>query len=124
MHLSNAVILVVEDEVLIRMDVVDQLSAQGYIALEASSGRQALNALADAEKIDVLFTDIDMPGDIDGVMLANQVSKTWPKVGIIVTSGKASPKEGSLPEGSRFCTKPYSPATVHAAIREILTISD
>ncbi|AWW75625.1 hypothetical protein CD351_14405 [Erythrobacter sp. KY5] len=124
MHLSNAVILVVEDEVLIRMDVVDQLSAEGYVALEASSGREALSALADAEKVDVLFTDIDMPGDTDGVMLANEVSQTWPGIGIIVTSGKASPDPGSLPQGSRFCTKPYSPSAVHAAIQEILAKPD
>lgn len=124
MQLASAVILMVEDEVLIRMDVVDQLSAYGYKLIEASTGREALEALANADAVDILFTDVDMPGDLDGLMLAREVALTRPEIGIIVTSGKALLGENTLPEGSRFYPKPYMPATVHAAIQEMLTRSD
>jgi CheY-like chemotaxis protein len=120
MHCANAVVLVVEDEILIRMDVVDQLTALGYIIIEASSGREALEALTNADAVHILFTDIDMPGDPDGVMLAHEVSQTRPEIGIIVTSGKTALGEDRLPVGSRFFPKPYVPATVHVAIQEIL----
>ena len=70
MQSAQAIVLVVEDEVLIRMDVVDQLSALGYSIIEACDGREALEVAQQYEAIDILFTDIDMPGDIDGLTLA------------------------------------------------------
>lgn len=120
MHSSDAVILVVEDEILIRMDVVDQLTGLGYSVIEASTGREALEALTTGDGVCILFTDVDMPGDLDGIMLAHEVSRTRPEIGIIVTSGKTALGEDALPEGSRFYSKPYVPATVHAAIQEML----
>lgn len=120
MQTSNTVILVVEDEALIRMDVVNQLNEQGYAILEAETGREALEEIANADIVNLLFTDIDMPGDLDGVRLAHEVSRSWPEMGIIVTSGMAPPGMGILPKGSRFFSKPYSPELVHAAIREML----
>lgn len=120
MQASDAVILVVEDETLIRMDVVDQLSAQGYTLLEAATGREALEAIANADIVNVLFTDVDMPGDLNGLTLAHEVSRSWPEIGIIVTSGKTPLGADVLPEGSRFFSKPYMPEMVHAAIRNML----
>lgn len=120
MQSSDAVILVVEDEILIRMDVVDQLTGLGYSVIEATTGREALDSLATADCVRILFTDVDMPGDLDGIMLAQEVSRTRPEIGIIVTSGKTALGENALPDGSRFYAKPYEPATVHAAIQEML----
>lgn len=120
MQSPSAIILVVEDEILIRMDVVDQLEDQGYTLLEADSGRQALETIAREERIDIVFTDVNMPGDIDGLMLAMEVNARWPAIGIIVTSGKAVPNERSLPDGCRFYPKPYQPQAVHAAILQML----
>lgn len=120
MHSSDAVILVVEDEILIRMDVVDQLTSLGHSVIEASTGREALEALSKGVGVRILFTDVDMPGDLDGLMLAHEVSRTRPEIGIIITSGKTALGEDALPEGSRFYPKPYAPATVHAAIQEML----
>ena len=120
MQSGSATILVVEDEILIRMDVVDQLTALGYDIIEAPSGRDALEALRNTDDIRILFTDVDMPGDLDGIMLAHEVSRTWPEIGIIVTSGKAALDDVALPQGSRFCSKPYIPTAVHAAIQEML----
>ena len=121
MQFANAVVLVVEDEILIRMDVVDQLSAFGYSLIEASSAREALEALDNADTVDILFTDVDMPGDFDGLLLAHKVAETRPEIGIIVTSGKTLLDEAKLPDGCRFYPKPYVPATVNAAIQAMLT---
>ena len=96
MQNPNTVILVVEDEVLIRMDVVDQLGALGYRLIEAANGQEALDALSDGGVINILFTDVHMPGDLDGVMLAREVSQRRPEIGIIVTSGRASLSADSL----------------------------
>ena len=124
MQNPDTVILVVEDEILIRMDAVDQLGALGYRMIEAANGQEALNALSDGSAINILFTDLHMPGDLDGVMLAREVSQRRPEIGIIVTSGRASLSTDSLPEGSRFYTKPYASATVHTAIQEMLASLD
>ena len=120
MQPASPVVLVVEDEILIRMDVVDQLAALGYILIEASCAREALDALEGESPVDILFTDVDMPGAVDGLMLARQVSQTRPEIGIIVTSGKSAGQDG-LPQGARFYPKPYVPSAVHAAIQEMLT---
>ena len=120
MERSPAVILVVEDEPLIRMDVVDQLEARGYRLLEANSGKQALETIAGADRVDIVFTDVDMPGDVDGLMLASEVDARWPAIGIIVTSGKALAVERPLPNKCRFFPKPYRSDVVHAAIVQIL----
>ena len=124
MQNPNTVILVVEDEVLIRMDVVDHLGALGYRLIEAANGQEALDALSDGGVINILFTDVHMPGDLDGVMLAREVSRRRPEIGIIVTSGRASLSADSLPEGSRFYPKPYASTTVHTAIQEMLASPD
>ncbi|EDL48790.1 response regulator [Erythrobacter sp. SD-21] len=120
MHSSDAVILVVEDEILIRMDVVDQLTGLGYSVIEASTGCEALETLTTGDGVCILFTNVDMRGDLDGIMLAHEVCRTRPEIGIIVTSGKTALGEDALPEGSRFYSKPYMRATVHAAIQEML----
>lgn len=124
MHSANAIVLVVEDEILIRMDIADQLDALGYCIIEASNGREALEALTETDPVHILFTDVDMPGDLDGLMLAHEVSRTRPEIGIIITSGNAAPGEGVMPVGSRFYAKPYLPASVHAAIQEMLAQSE
>ena len=120
MHSSDAIVLVVEDEILIRMDVVDQLTGFGYGVIEASSGCEALEALSSGARVRIVFTDIEMPGNVDGIMLAREIARTRPEIGIIVTSGKTSLGVNALPEGSRFYPKPYLPASVHAAIQEML----
>ena len=115
------VVLVVEDEVLIRMDVVDQLGAQGCIPLEACNAREALETLGSADRIDLLITDVDMPGDLDGLMLAREVARCWPWIGIIVTSGNSPIDADQLPDRSRFFSKPCEAATIRKAINELLS---
>ena len=113
-------VLVVEDEPLIRMDIVDQLLDRGFSVLEAANSQQALEMLVSHPEIQILFTDIDMPGGMDGLMLAAAVRDRWPPIRIIVTSGHRRPTPESMPTESRFISKPHRPEDVATAIREMV----
>lgn len=113
-------VLVVEDEPLIRMDVVDQLEDEGYRVFEAATADQAIGILEDEPSIRLLFTDIDMPGSMDGLKLAAAVRDRWPPVKIVVTSGHRSIDVADLPDGSIFFSKPYRHKAVVASFRELL----
>lgn len=115
------VILVVEDEVLIRMDVSDQLIERGHEVMEAGSGEDARDLLLSGQHVDLVFTDVDMPGSPNGVKLAHEVASRWPSTAIIVTSGKGLLDEQVLPEGVPFLPKPYDPAVLHGTIDETVS---
>lgn len=120
MPVFPATVLVVEDELLIRMDVVDQLQAEGFQTLEAGTGEEALHAMEGDGQIDIVFTDVDMPGNVNGIVLAHEVQEKWPSVGIIVTSGQAVISSDALPCGACFFAKPYEMKTIFATIQELL----
>lgn len=120
MQISYPVVLVVEDELLIRMHLVDALEIRGYALIEASTAREALEAIQCAERVDVMFTDVDMPGDMDGLTLAHRVAETWPNISIIITSGKGDLGTDRRPARSRFYPKPYVHEAIHSAIIEML----
>jgi CheY-like chemotaxis protein len=98
---------VVEDETLIRMDTVTSLRAAGFIVYEADNAANAIRCLESHSEIRLVFTDVNMPGTMDGVALAHYVRGRWPPVKIIVTSGYVKVQEGDLPAGSLFVEKPY-----------------
>lgn len=100
-------VLVVEDEIFIRMIAVDTLEDGGYAVLEAGDAREALTVLEQTPEIELIFTDINMPGDIDGLDLANEVAMRWPHIGIIVTSGAVRLGDGDIPDAGTFLSKPY-----------------
>lgn len=102
-------ILIVEDECLIRMLAADVAAEHGYAVLEADGSDEAISLLEREPDIDIVFTDIDMPGRCDGLMLAKHIRLSWPSVRIVITSGKVRPREDELPEGSLFLAKPYRP---------------
>jgi CheY-like chemotaxis protein len=101
------IVLVAEDETQIRRMSVFQLEDAGYRVFEANGADQALAILESGVAIDVLFTDVNMPGGIDGVALARLVRQRWPHVHLIVTSGKTDIPLDELPEDGRFIRKPY-----------------
>jgi CheY-like chemotaxis protein len=109
----------VEDDVLERMIATDILVDAGFRVIEAHDAREALTLLGARTDVRLVFTDWNMPGDIDGIGLAHLVHKRCPAVGIIVTSGKMRPAHGDLPAGARFISKPYRPS---ALIREVETL--
>ncbi len=117
---GKAVILVVEDIVLIRMGAVDLVQSAGYEALEASNADEAIRILESRADIDLVFTDVEMPGMMDGIKLSHYIRNRWPPVKLIVASGRAILKESSLPEGSRFFSKPYSDHAIADAIAGML----
>jgi CheY-like chemotaxis protein len=113
------VILVVEDEALVRFAAVGMLEDAGFRMIEAVNGDQALELLAADSDVQLLFTDVSMPGAIDGLALARHVHDRWPHIAIMVASAKRVPQLEQLPAGSRFEQKPYSPDTVVRHAREL-----
>jgi CheY-like chemotaxis protein len=98
MHNGKAVVLVVEDSTVIRMGAVDLVTFAGYEAIEARSADEAISILESRSDIDLVFTDVEMPGTMDGVKLCHYIRNRWPPVKLIVASGKAVLEESSLPD--------------------------
>ena len=100
-------ILVVEDEATVRMIGADALADAGYEVIEAGSADEALTILETASEVQVLFTDIRMPGTMDGLQLATLVHRRWPDMKILITSGDTWPPKSLIPDDGRFIAKPY-----------------
>jgi CheY-like chemotaxis protein len=111
-------VLIVEDEFLLRMDAADIIAAAGFEVVEAENADQAIEILEARRDITVVFTDIQMPGSMDGLKLARAVRGRWPPIKIVATSGRVH-VERDLPEGGRFLLKPYSPLEVTGVLREL-----
>jgi two-component system, response regulator PdtaR len=115
--LAQGQILVVDDDVLERMGASYMFSDAGYRVLEAGSADAALRFFEKDADIGLLFTDVSMPGAINGADLARQVAERWPRVGIIMTSGRPFPD--NLPPMVRFHAKPYEPSDVLRDAKEM-----
>lgn len=114
-------VVLVEDELLIRMTAFDLLVDAGFEVAEAEHAAEALAILQGrSNDIHALFTDIHMPGAMDGLALAHHTQKNWPWVVILLTSGLAIPLPTALPDGSRFLSKPYDPDHVVRHLREMV----
>ncbi|MBZ9936622.1 response regulator [Mesorhizobium sp. BR1-1-16] len=116
----GALILLVEDEPLLRMATHDDLLAAGFAVIEAADADQAIAILQCRSDIEAVFTDIDMPGSMNGLRLAAVIRNRWPPIKLIVTSGHRKPQPGDLPAGVPFLTKPYAPERMVSALRDIL----
>lgn len=114
-------VLVVEDESLVRMHLVGMLEGAGFQTLEASSAAAAIAILEQHDEIRVVFTDIQMPGTMDGIALAHCVRKRWPPTIIIVCSGKITPTTDELPEDVAFLPKPFQPDKFHRVLADVET---
>jgi len=120
MKKDKAVVLVVEDNTIIRMGAVDLVLAAGYEALEACDADEAIRILEARSDIDLVFTDVQMPGTMDGIKLSHYIRNRWPPVKLIVASGAAILEESSLPSGSRFFPKPYDEHAITDAMARLL----
>ena len=115
--------IVAEDESLIRLFAVEFLQDAGFEVIEARHADQALTILADrADGIHLLFTDIHMPGAMNGLQLAHHSRMNWPWVSLLLASGHARPVATDLPHGSRFMAKPYDPDHMLAHVREMTDV--
>ena len=117
---GKAVVLVVEDSPLIRMGAVQLVLSAGYEALEAENADGAIWILESRDDIDIVFTDVQMPGTMDGVKLSHYIRDRWPPVKLIIASGAAVLAENSLPAGSRFFSKPYDDHTITETMAHLL----
>ncbi|KQS78840.1 hypothetical protein ASG25_09420 [Rhizobium sp. Leaf384] len=109
--------LVVEDEPLLLVDIVDLVEDEGFTALEAANSDVALAALADHRDIDVIITDIDMPGSVNGLELARRARERYPDMSIVVISGKLNASQDDVPPGGSFIPKPYLHSAIIRALR-------
>jgi DNA-binding response OmpR family regulator len=118
--LHRPVVLLVEDEPLVRVLQVDILREAGFWVAEAQDADEAFETLRERADIDAVLTDVDMPGSLDGFEFARLVRQGWPEVGVLVISGKTSPGPGDLPPGADFIAKPVRPAALVAALRAVM----
>ena len=119
--ITPPMVLLVEDEPLVRMTAADELDEAGFQVLEAKNADEALALLEDhSDEVQVLFTDVDMPGSMDGMALAERVYQRWPHVLLLISSGYARPHPDEIPDHGRFVPKPYRSATLVRHITEMM----
>ncbi|HZC17600.1 MAG TPA: response regulator [Caulobacteraceae bacterium] len=116
---KSPIVLVAEDEILIRQLSVCELEGAGYRVIEAADAGQALAILETGIPVDVLFTDVNMPGEIDGIGLVRMVHQRWPDVGLIVTSGRVDITDDELPGDGHFIPKPYQLSAVSRMVGQV-----
>jgi two-component system, response regulator PdtaR len=115
-----SIVLIVEDEPLLRELAVEVVGDAGFTALEAGDAEQAVALLEKHSDIAVLFTDINMPGSMDGLKLAHLVRDRWPAIKILVASGQVRLRPSDLPSNSAFLEKPYRGAAVISRLRSLI----
>ena len=116
---KRSVVLVVEDDFLIRTGAVEMIEAAEFDVVEAANADEAMEILKARLDITVVFTDIQMPGSMDGLKLAAAIRERWAPIKIVATSGIVDVRRIDLPEGGRFLPKPYSSAEIVGTLREL-----
>src|SRR6185437_10466810 len=114
-------VLVGEDEMILRMRAVDIVEDAGFCAVEAVNADQAISILESRSDISLLFTDIQMPGSMDGLKLAHAVHDRWPAIKIILVSGQVNPSDAERPADSRFFGKPLSVERMIAELQAMVS---
>lgn len=110
----------VEDDAFLRMVAVEFIGEAGFPLLEASSADEAIALLESHPGIRVVFSDIEMPGSMDGLKLCHYIRDRWPPVLLIVASGKMFVAERQLPIGAKFFPKPYDHSMIVSTIKSLL----
>ncbi len=118
-RVASNVVLIVEDEPLLLLMALDFVEEAGFRALAAANSAEAIAVMQRRSDVTIVFTDIDMPGGIDGLKLAALVRDRWPPVEIIITSGYRHPPPGELPVRGVFFPKPYQPSKIVAALNRM-----
>ena len=115
---SRPCVLVVEDEFFCRFHAVDLVEAAGFSAIEASNADEAIAILEARKDIRIVFTDIDMPGSMDGLKLARAIRDRWPPIELILTSGHFDVPKCDIPERGLFFSKPYPDQEIVSALQK------
>jgi two-component system, response regulator PdtaR len=116
---EQTVILIVEDEFLIRMDAVHMIRSAGFDVVEAENADEAILILERRFDITIVFTDVQMPGSMNGLKLAAAIRGRWPPIKIVATSGLMKIDQDDLPSGSHFLPKPYSASQIVEVLRAL-----
>ncbi|MBI0538523.1 response regulator [Roseomonas sp. KE2513] len=116
---GRPVVLVVEDEPILRMMAVDVVEEAGFEAVEAAGAEDAVAILETRPDIRIVFTDIDMPGGADGMKLAAMIRDRWPPIEIIIISGRRTPRPEDMPARGVFFSKPYKREEIAETIRRL-----
>lgn len=106
MSAQQITVLIVEDEALLRLVLAEQLHDRGYKTLEAGNATEAINLLEHTDRVSAVFADIELPGSMNGLLLARYVNKRWPDMTIVISSGRADPVADQMPLGTIFLPKP------------------
>ena len=114
-------VLVVEDDAILRLHTIDIVEEAGFTAIEAGNADEAIAILESRSDIHLLFTDVDMPGSMDGVKLAHAVRNRWPPIKIVVVSGHLHLEPDALPPESRFFGKPFEARKMVDELRNLIT---
>ena len=115
--LTPPVVLVVEDEGFVRLMAVDMLEDAGFEVIEAGTADEAWAILErSSNDVSVLFTDVDMPGSMNGFDLASRVAERWPHIRLVITSGRHWPQNEDLPDDGQFVHKPYHVGQIVSAV--------
>ena len=117
---SAPIVLVVEDEMVLRMRAVDIVEEAGFVPLEAVSADEAIKILESRDDISLLFTDIQMPGSMDGLKLAHATYTRWPHIKIILVSGQIAVTDAEKPNDSRFFSKPLEIQQMISHLQEMI----
>ena len=113
-------ILLIEDEALIRMATAAMLEDAGYRVVEAMNADEALVTLGEGQQIDIVITDVQMPGRLDGLELVEIITEKYPHILSLVTSGRASLREARDCGAKKFLTKPYTATAIQSAVEAVL----
>jgi two-component system, response regulator PdtaR len=114
-------VLIVEDEPLVRMVARDIFEEAGFEPIEAANADEAMRLLSCANRFAAVVSDIEMPGDMSGLDLAWAVRTHWPRIAVILTSGRQLPRPSELPRKVRFIAKPYHPAHLVQLVTEAVS---
>jgi CheY-like chemotaxis protein len=119
-HTCSRPVVLVVDDVLLRWTALAIIEQAGFDVIEAGTGIEAISVLEKRSDIRTVFTDVEMPGSINGIQLAHLISTRWPSIGIMATSGKFRLREDDLPAGARFLHKPYAVANLTDTLKELM----
>jgi CheY-like chemotaxis protein len=120
-HGQSPTILVVDDEALLRMYALDVLEDYGFEVLEAQNADEALHVLGERPDVRLIFTDIQMPGRLNGLELLQEVHRRWPNILLIATSGRLRPDKSEIADHGRFIAKPYSEHDLVEQITDLIS---
>lgn len=113
-------ILIVDDDDLLRQLLAELFTSEGFAVIEAENANQALERLEQTSNVGLLVTDVQMPGELDGVALVHTVRRRWPNIASIISSGSFKPQRGEIPPQVRFISKPWRPSDMLQQASEAL----